>query len=130
MLVAPIAMAVFNRTAPFVFVYGQIAPSMARAGQVVTVTWWVRDQSKSECGGTVIRVLVDSQGVQWTLAPTPAVYTQVRKGDTFSVNFNLPENMAAGPATYHSLPRYWCNWAQHLWPVHGAAPPITFTVIK
>lgn len=130
LIVAPICVALFDRAPPFQFVSGVITPRPAFAGSTVTVTWEVKNEGSNECGGTVYRVIVDAKGTQWQLAPSDAIYARVRRGNTFSVNFTLPEFMAHGPAVYHSLPRYWCNWAQRIWPVHGDAPPITFNVIS
>lgn len=129
LVLAPLLFYVTDRKPPFEFASGVLTPRAAYAGQVVTVTWTTRNESGNDCDGVVYRILIDSQGVQWTLAPTEAVYARVRKGSAFSVNFNLPDGMAPGPAVYHSLPRYWCNWAQQLWPVQGQAPRLNFTVL-
>ncbi len=116
-----------DRELPFVREGGSIRPPDPLPGQAITVVW--RGHRSRECPGTVRRWIVDSQGTMWRFADAAADYRKSAQRDgILPRTFTLPDAIAPGPATYHSVASFTCNWTQAWWPIVGEAPPLLFAV--
>lgn len=119
---------VLDRDTPFNFVEGRIEPTTVHPGDEVTIRWTTT--VRRDCDGLIHRSFTDSTGALFPMEPVPAVYSQVREGNSFARNFRVPFGLAPGPATYNVRAYYWCNWMQrYVWPIAAHSPRAEFMVL-
>ena len=129
-LLGPLMWYTLDRDPPYLIMAGKIEPANPKPGSTIEISWDVRPLRASCEGhkltGSINREIVDSKGVRHSYALVNARYAA---GELEINRFvQLPENLPAGPAIYHSEACYTCNPVQVLWPVCLRTPDLHFTV--
>ena len=123
---APLAIMAFDHNPAVIRHSGFIKPVVAIPGNEVQVTWNV--EIKRHCIGEVRRVITDSDGIEWRLAPVPSEADRDIGKKTIIRKFIVPLAATPGPATYKAIVTSKCNPLQHLWPVVNEQPVLNFEI--
>lgn len=116
------AIAVLDRSLPFVQTWGRIVPPTVLAGQVVEFHFEL--YKIAAYGGTVHRWIVDAHGIVSNLkdGPTSSDGLPFNKATEVVKKFPVPCGISVGPAMYHSDTELyvWWNLVQRfIWPLHN-----------
>ena len=126
------AIAVMDRTSPFVQTWGKIVPPTVMRGQEVSFHFEL--YKIVSYGGTIHRWIVDAHGIVFNLKDTPITGGDVpfNKATEVVKKFPIPCGISVGPAMYHSDAEtyVWWNLVQRfIWPLHKYVQ-YPFTVIQ
>lgn len=139
-VVVPLTILALDREPPFRLLSGETIPQAIERGSEYRIKWIKLDLPKI-CPGTVYRVIYDGDGVVWTMAPIPSVFSQVKDNVVVREAIGHPNIMpsSAGLSRYGGHPakiRTWtifeCNWFQHPWlfPLRFDWPDIPITILE
>jgi hypothetical protein len=125
------AIAVIDRSLPFVQTWGKIIPPKAMAGQEVSFHFEL--YKIASYGGTIHRWIVDAHGIIFNLKDTPTTgdILPFNKATEVVKKFPIPCGISIGPAVYHSDAEtyVWWNLVQRfIWPLHNEVH-YPFTVV-
>jgi hypothetical protein len=135
LVVTPISVMLLDRRQPVELSNVRINPQGIKGDEEITVTYDAVVR-RENCGGEVMRTIVDSSGRVTAFVGEPTVFNGsvlevVGKKITFSKTFSLPRGLSAGKAQYVPLIYRWCNPLQrYLWPIRQSPQPIaSFNVV-
>lgn len=139
-VIAPLVFSALDRDPPFRLLSGETIPQAIERGSEYRIKWIKLDLPKI-CPGTVYRVIYDGDGVVWTMAPVPSVFSQVRDSVFVSSAIGYPNVMPSGaglsgPGKTQAKISTWtifeCNWFQHPWlfPLRFDWPDIQITILE
>ena len=115
---------IYDRSPIYKFENGEIGPNPAKPGEMVTVTWQVR-QLRNGCEGIVLRQVI-AGGRIWDVGTIRKMGADIPK---LGGQFMLPVAAAEGPAVYRVRPQRWCNPIQRIfWPMTDGPEPLFFTI--
>lgn len=125
------AIAVIDRSLPFVQTWGHIVPPTVVAGQEVSFHFEL--YKIASYGGTIHRWIVDAHGIIFNLKDTPTTgdILPFNKATEVVKKFPIPCGISIGPAVYHSDTEtyVWWNLVQRfIWPLHNEVH-YPFTVV-
>lgn len=119
--VVPMVLIFGDRSLPFD--YGHVYPAspVVAPGEAAVNVFTVKSVRK-DCDGAFDRYMTDAKGTRFFLG---SYRTDYRRGlaasgwRRFESTWAVPTAAAPGPALYETEPRFWCNWAQRVLPIHA-----------
>ena len=132
--VAPLIWMLADRQEPYVRIAGTISPQNPAPGDFVEVRWALKVNRwcPTNTRRNVTRTVIDAGGKIHDYDSVEGVFGADRDRQstpqTLTRGFQLPKDIAPGPARYQSTACFACNPTQHLWPVCIRQPAIYFQV--
>jgi hypothetical protein len=124
------AIMLLDRRDPITIEAVSLTPTIARAGDTLTMRWRATVH-RSGCDGIVVRRYISSVDhvVRETVGMAAVFRGQGGKVEDFEIQFHIPNNLGPGPYTYEPVIKRWCNPLQKLWPILTYQQPVAFTVV-
>lgn len=131
-VVTPATFIFWDRSVPFENLHTFASPAIAHPGEKVNIVVTLMNVTRN-CQGYVDRLIVDARGNIFYQGKFPLVYQYGSTPDRhFIKTVDVPtkaEGVAVGPALYRSIPTFWCNPVQRLWPIQGKPMEVAFTIV-
>lgn len=134
-VIAPVVWKVADRAVPYDLRAGATIPPALVPGEDYALVWEKRTFRK-DCDGTIIRTIIDSEGVPWPTEPVPSLFVDDEVVDSqWKLSAGrvrkLPSNTKPGPIRILTRGEFKCNFIHHFfnWPIKQTFPDIYTTVL-
>lgn len=128
----------WDRSAPIEYLMPYATPNEIHAGDHTRLVMRLSKVSRM-CKGEFTRSFVDSGGRRFAMGKFETVYQYFVNSETKQLTYpkdiTIPltdadaKAVAAGPGVYESLPEWWCNPVQWLYPIQGVPVRIPIKIL-
>lgn len=120
-----------DRSLPFQYGLAYSKSEFLHAGQRATNVFAIRELKKN-CNGEFDRFFTDAHGNRFFLGTLRTSYMHgliVLNGRRFEKDWNVPLGAEPGPGLYETIPRFWCNLVQAIYPIPADPVKIKVTIL-